>query len=286
MHKDSVTNPDTTSEITFKTFKTFGQLIEFGKNRTNPSTIDELDYSLEPHIRKNNDTLTELYQLNHYAYTYYSTNERDQTYSVEFAIPDLIINPLKQKLKEKGFWFFVSRPDKEIVPEDYDIDESECMKTETITQIVDPDELDEILEERLRWYKIDENTIGHDRFIHFLESTKPDFLYDMRDNNVFIELTQMTTPNLCSRLYSVIVEDPIIGRKSLYKELTQILREISETITYLSDAYYLGKQRRKSKKSLYKSKTKTKTPKLKPTLNKYKFKSKSKSKKYKSKLKK
>jgi hypothetical protein len=305
MHQESVIHPDTTSEKfetfeafeAFEAFKTFGQLIEFGKQRTNPSNEDALDYSLEPHIRENNDTLTELYQLNHYAYTYYSTNEHDKTYSVEFAIPDLIINPLKQKVKEEGFWFFVSRPDKEILPEDYYIDESECKETETITQEVNPDELEEILEDRLRWYKINENTIGHDRFIHFLESTDQEFLSDMRDNNVFIELRQMTTPRLCSRLYSVIVEDPIIGRKSLYKELTKILRKIFSEINYLSDDNYLGKQRRKSKKSLFKSKTpKHKQKKSKKSLKYLKSltsikslvtsklkKNKSKSKKYKSK---
>lgn len=66
-------------------------------------------------------------------------------------------------------------------------------------------------------------TIAHWRCLYSIDEPKY-----MVDDNIFNELETIATPELCEQLVGVLVQDLEIDRKTLYRELTTILNDITD----------------------------------------------------------
>ena len=215
----------------------FSDLIAFGHTRTSPtSPSSSHDPSLEDHTL-DTKILKEINDLNQYGFTFYSTNDGDKTYSIEFAIPKLLVSKLVKKLKTTDYWYAI-----------YPHNISEWEHNESIgknviahydknkihrTYLVHEENNDPHVFETGRyavrseqfpngWYRDSPTTIAFNKRIHFME--EPEIMLQW---TVFDELHQIATPEVYTELVGVIVEDPKIGRKSLYRELTKILHDIN-----------------------------------------------------------
>lgn len=218
--------------------KTLEELFAYGRNRTNPNSPEnELDPSLEAHTL-NKKIIQELFELNKYAFTYYSTNDEDKTYSVEFAIPKNIASKFIKKLKEKGYWYVV-------FPHNIGDWNNDNTIAKTIKSYYDPNKIYNTYLIRIEnsdpnvfdsgryvvrsqdypngWYRDSPTTITFNRRTHFIEDPKTMLV----EWSIFDEIKQITIPEVYTELVGVVVEDPKIGRKSLYRELTKILHDIN-----------------------------------------------------------
>jgi hypothetical protein len=217
---------------------TFDELIAYGRNRTNPdNSKDSHDPSIEEHTL-NRKTMLELFALNQYAFTFYSTNDGDKTYSIEFAIPKKFASKFAKKLKQAGYWFI-------IYPHNIgNWDNDETISNEVITHYDknkihktyliriennDPNVFDSgryyvrTPENPNGWYRDSPTTIAFNKRIYFID----DPINSVVDWSVFDEVNKIAKPEVYTELVGVVVEDPKIGRKSLYRELTKILHDIN-----------------------------------------------------------
>ena len=192
--------------------------------------------SLEDHLLSNKSELNTIRKINNFVYTTYSTNDGDKTYSIDFFILNNYSNMLIDKLRSKNFWFMT----KEYGNNNIIIDVNKELNNNTYKDYRNISEDNKHLYDSKYWkiIKKDNNiiTLEKDVDIYFLsndsiESFKItsfnddyfikelEFNYHTIDNNIDYNL-------LSKNVSYFIIEDPIIGRETLYDELLLILEEI------------------------------------------------------------
>ena len=190
---------------------------------------NESDNDLEEHTYEN---INQLLLLNKYVYTYYSTNDGDKTYSIEFAILPQYLDKLTSKLREKRYWYqtknyktdeYVSFYDKYLAKNSFYL--SEKIIDKSIYKL-----FEDSWEFPVNWKELDKFTIKKILPVHLFESIEQ-FMFNTRMNvfqQIYVDetFTNINTKLLSENIAIVMIEDPIIDRKTLYRELYNILEEI------------------------------------------------------------
>jgi len=210
----------------------YRNLLELGREQINGTIANDLEEHAE---------FDKLLSLNRYVYTYYSTNQNDRTYSIEFVVLADSMDAIVKELDKKGFWYCAKNYKTNKYIEKYDPELNNI--TEKFYMNIDEKDLDRYrlksLEYPNGWEKVITNndkgnviTISRDHKIHFLESTiikKFDSMYN--DDNYFLNMFFL--PNikdivnidlLSNNVAIIVVEDPEIDRNTLYDELLTIFQ--------------------------------------------------------------
>jgi hypothetical protein len=179
--------------------------------------------------------------LNEYVYTYYSTNQNDRTYSIEFVVLADYMDIILKELNEKGMWYCAKNYKTNEYIKKYD-DELYNV-TEKIYRNIDKEDLNmyDLKSEQYPngWEVITTNdkenmiTISKDNKIHFLESaTIKEFDSMYNNSNYFLKMSFLPNTKdivnidlLSNNVAIIVVEDPEIDRKTLYDELLTIFQE-------------------------------------------------------------
>ena len=214
----------------------YRKLLEFGLRKFDTETLNS---SIETHTLESN-ILSQLKKLNNYVFTYYSTNEDDVTYSLEFAIFADFLKPLTDILKAKGLWYmsknYKTNEYDEWFSENHDDTESEV---KTISRN-DKDKF-YINDEPMSWKIHSENTntvqIKREKYIYFLNSEWIEDSNYKQVDNLFTDLYsnhyhKSMFESLANNVGIITIEDPVIGRETLYREVYTILRDIMNPILY------------------------------------------------------
>ena len=202
--------------------------------------IKNIDYgngaSLEYNLLSNKSELETIRKINSYVYTTYSTNNSDKTYSIDLFILNTYSNMLINKLRSKNFWFMT----KEYGNNNIIIDINKELNNSTYKNYININEDNRYFYPIKYWKEIKRNnniiTLERDVDIYFLsDTTIESFKITSFNDNYFIKelefnyhsIDNKIDYNLLSKNISYfIIEDPIIGRKTLYDKLLIILEEI------------------------------------------------------------
>lgn len=202
--------------------------------------IQNIDYgngaSLEDNLLLNKSELETIRKINNYAYTTYSTNNIDKTYSIDLFILNNYSKILIDKLRFKNFWFMT----KEYGNDNIIIEINKELNNSTYKHYIDINEDNKDLYDTKYWniIKKDNNiiTLERDADIYFLsDDTIESFKESSFNDDYFIKelafnyhsIDNDINYNLLTKNISYfIIEDPAIGRKTLYDELLIILEEI------------------------------------------------------------
>ena len=192
--------------------------------------------SLEDNLLSNKSELDTIRKINNFVYTTYSTNDGDKTYSIDLFILNNYTKMLIDKLRFKNFWFMT----KEYGNDNIIIEINKELNNSTYKHYIDINEDNKDLYDSKYWniIKKDNNiiTLERDTDIYFLSDTTIEsfkkssfnddsfikelaFNYHSIDNNIDYNL-------LAKNVSYFIIEDPTIGRETLYDELFIILEEI------------------------------------------------------------
>jgi len=153
--------------------------------------------------------------LNNYIYTYYSTNKLDPTYSLEFAIQPDRLPTLLAQFKQKGFWYIAKN-----YRDDSYVEWIGKEKNETfLARLIVPDV------GRYQWDVVEKTADGfliqRKQSIFFLNDETTKSLEYNTSKNVF---EQWTAIDLKNDIAIVVVEDPVVGRTTLYDEILLMLQ--------------------------------------------------------------
>jgi hypothetical protein len=227
----------------------YNELLEIGRKQIK----GEIDNDLEEHILTSEKDREELYQLNKYVYTYYSTNENDKTYTIDFLILGDYFDELVENLREKNLWYVAINfqiPDSKLL---IHIDNSKNDERYLVqTTVLDENEFNRIIFRPLRgpesqdeslWIDVypDKATfpklIERNAYIHYLNSEyiQDEFIsegefksiqtvYEMLNEQPYIN--ENISSALVPRLARVFVEDPRVDSKTLYRTLLLILSKM------------------------------------------------------------
>ncbi len=190
--------------------------------------------SLEDHLLCNKNDLNHLKMINNYVYTTYSTNHNDKTYSLDLFILNSYSKLLIDKLKSKDYWFIFKDNNKLLINIDSNLNNSKYKETITIER-----EKALYLDKKY-WTELssNDNIVTFERYAdtYFLSNNNIDDLKKnlFSENNLLKELSfdydsedyDINYDLLVNNVSYFIIEDPIIGRKSLYNELLNILEEL------------------------------------------------------------
>lgn len=226
----------------------YKKLLKIGQRKLKGSVVNDV----ESHAK-----IDELYNINKFAYTYYSTNEEDQTMSLEFVLLAENLDAVLLKCKQRGLWYVAKRFDNDS-PVEVNVDPELSAKTETTTQQVTKLS-NMIIKSKSKnpdGWEIDrkEGPVYHlvrQTSIHFLAPSYVDnLLIEYENSDVVInwwdeqiqeasdDLTETEFIDLIPHLAIITLEDPRVGKLSLYKEVFKVLKEVSKS-----------RQSRKTKKS-------------------------------------
>lgn len=192
--------------------------------------------SLEDHLLSNKSELENIRKINNFVYTTYSTNDGDKTYSIDLFILNNYSNILIDKLRSKKFWFMT----KEYGNNNIIIEINKELNNSTYKHYIN------INEDNIDFYPIkywkeikrDNNiiTLERDADIYFLsDTTIESFKESSFNDDYFIKELEFNYHNIDNKIDYIllsknvsyfIIEDPIIGRETLYDELLLILEEI------------------------------------------------------------
>jgi hypothetical protein len=190
---------------------------------------NESDNDLEKHTYAK---INELLLLNKYVYTYYSTNEGDKTYSIEFAILPQYLDRLMNKLREKGYWYQTKnyKTGEYILCYDQYLAKNTFFLSEKIIDKSTYILFQESWEFPSDWMSLDKFKIKKVLPVYLFESVQQ-FMFNT-GMNVFRQIyvdetfTNINTKLLSENIAIVMIEDPVIDRKTLYCELYDILQTI------------------------------------------------------------
>jgi len=217
----------------------YRKLLEFGLRNFDKDTLHS---SIENHTTEE-ATLHQLAQLNHYVFTYYSTNKDDVTFSLEFAIFADFLKPLTDILKAKGLWYM----SKNYKTNEYDewlgdSDEHDAVEPEVRVIPRNHQHKYTMNNDPMSW-KIEaaasNNSLRIKRFkyVYFLNSAWIRDCNYKQDVNLFTDLYSnkhhtSIFESLANKVAIITIEDPTIGRDTLYLEVYNILRSIMNPILY------------------------------------------------------
>ena len=212
----------------------YKKLLDVGRRRIKGDAPNDLEQHAE---------FNKLLKLNDYVYTYYSTNEGDDTYSIEFIVLSSFLEPLLEKLRVRGLWFL----SKDYAPggkysEHYDASKND--ETKAISSVITASSLGRYNlksdESPDGWEVVDtssdgeKTTLRREQKIHFLES---DNIADIRTTyergNYFLNMSfvrelagQIDIDLLSKNVAVVMIEDPVVNRETLYDVLFEICGEV------------------------------------------------------------
>jgi len=192
--------------------------------------------SLEDHLLSNKAELETIRKINSYVYTTYSTNNGDKTYSIDLFILNNYSKILIDKLRSKNFWFMT----KEYGNNNIIIDINKELNNSTYKHYININEDNIYFYPIKYWKEIERNnniiTLERDADIYFLsDTTIESFKITSFNDNYFIKELEFNYHSIYNKIdYNLlsknisyfIIEDPIIGRKTLYDKLLLILEEI------------------------------------------------------------
>lgn len=201
--------------------------------------------------------LDKLLKLNNYVYTYYSTNDDDDTYSIEFIVLSKFLVPLLKKLRRKGLWFLAK--DYSVgggdVVENYDL--TRIDNTKPVSMVIDASQMARFnLKDDTNpsgWEVVstvgDKITVKREQKIHFLESDNTaDIRAAYERGNYFLNMSfirelagEIDIDLLSKNVAVVMIEDPVVNRKTLYRVLYEICKQTVK--------FQQGGASRKSRKS-------------------------------------
>ena len=192
--------------------------------------------SLEDNLLSNKSELDTIRKINNFVYTTYSTNNNDKTYSIDLFILNNYSKILIDKLRSKNLWFMT----KEYGNDNIIIEINKDLNNNTYKDYRNINENDKDLYDTKYWKEIkkDNNiiTLERDADIYFLsDNTIESFKKSSFNDDYFIKELAFNYHNIDNNIdYNLltknvsyfIIEDPTIGRKTLYHELLLILEEI------------------------------------------------------------
>jgi len=225
------------SDIDENIYNEYQKLLKFA-----PEIISDVYYNDITDLDERNE-IKELKDLNKYVYTCYSSiGTGDDTESIEFVVLSIYFDAIIEKLRENGLWFVAINYGSEgQISKNYD--QNVNNETSKISMIVNDSELNRY-EMKSNEYpngweivKNDENgkiTIERDNFTHFLFT---DNIKEIEDKytgqNYFMKrpLISKLAPKidiglLANNVAIIMVEDPVVGRKTLNNVLLKIFKEV------------------------------------------------------------
>jgi hypothetical protein len=246
----------------------YKKLLEIGRKRIEGTTENDLEEHAET---------DKLLRLNEYVYTYYSTNEIDRTYSIEFVVLADYMDIILKELNEKGMWYCAKNYKTNEYIKKYD-DELYNI-TEKIYRNITKEDLNlydlKSVQYPNGWEVVTTNdkenmiTISKDHKIHFLESTTIKEFNSMYNNsNYFLKMSFLPNTKdivnidlLSGNIAIIVVEDPEINRNTLYDELLAIFQEKIDFSRKSVDTKKGGRRKRSRKLNKKLGKQKAKRPK-------------------------
>jgi hypothetical protein len=192
--------------------------------------------SLEDHLLSNKSELNTIRKINNFVYTTYSTNDGDKTYSIDLFILNNYSKILIDKLRSKNFWFMT----KEYGNDNIIIEINKELNNSTYKEYrnINKDKRDFYPIKYYKEIKRDNNiiTLERDADIYFLsDNSIESFKKSSFNDDYFIKELEFNYHNIDNKIDYIllsknisyfIIEDQIIGRKTLYDELLLILEEI------------------------------------------------------------
>ena len=215
--------------------KTYSELLKFGQSLLDKDDLLD-ESSVEEHLSNDTESLKQMKDLNKYVYTVYSTNEGDKTYSIEFFILASAVDEVLKKLKEKDYWYIAKNYSTNEIFENIG---SNNKDTEEQRIQIPLSEVSRYNIDRDVWSwhiesqdsKQNTTILRRQAPIYFLSPSQVDFLREEYTEGNYETITYEghTFEDLLPQLAVVTVEDPIIGRKTLYTEVYDIIKNIKIT---------------------------------------------------------
>lgn len=168
---------------------------------------------------------SQLRYLNYFMYTTYSTNKGDKVLSVEGVLPLNVFKSVETKLLQEGYWYLAVNPlDKavhgiKILQED-EYDQSVAMYTSF--RLVDQEQRNRMYDTWYQICKIEDKMLMVNDSIHIHLLNPRANITDMISDET-LEYTSEELFRGPNPLVSLVVEDPVVGRISLYKKLAMFL---------------------------------------------------------------
>jgi len=216
----------------------FKKLLRIGQRKLDGSVPNDV----EDHAIRN-----ELYQINKYAYTYYSTNEEDDTMSVEFVCLAKNVSDVLKKCKQRGFWYVTKRFDNDS-PVEVFVDKHNYANTKKVTQqVLNISKLHMKTAKNPDGWEIDRqdgskyHLVRHVS-IHLLDPLYVQNLLTEYETSKMVQdwwkeqieeasddLNEEEFMSLIPHLAIVTVEDPRVGQTTLYRDIFESLQEVKMT---------------------------------------------------------
>lgn len=207
--------------------QSFSELLDRGRKNFDISSGINLTGLEESTM--NSTFVEQLKDLNNYMYTTYSTNEGDKTLSIEGIIPLNLFYKIEPQLQRQGYWYIAASPlDNQIyginlIPSDeFDSERANMIYLQWVNN------RDIGLFNR-QWNKVcstdNMQLLMNDKIsIHFLPPDNSNLLLHDYISNETLEYTDESLYHGNNPLINVIIEDPIVGRISLYSKLYKFLQ--------------------------------------------------------------
>jgi len=233
--------------------KEYLNLLDIGRKKITGQLPNDLELS------EDEPAIQELYQLNDYVYTYYSTNLDDSTFSIEFLFPTEKVKELLVLLEAHDFWYMCFTRKTTSCPKGLieKIDKRRWNKKEEKEEVVYKEvkdryastwHMDEEQTKQLQT-KFNRNDIflyKQMQYIHFLnQSSRKNFIQPENiESRIKEYLREIQSPNmkpsnikiLSQNLSSIIIEDPRIGEDNLYRSLLPIVRRLMRPFIYSANS--------------------------------------------------
>ena len=210
----------------------YKKLLEVGRQRIKGEASNDLEQHAE---------FNKLLKLNDYVYTYYSTNEDDDTYSIEFIVLSRYLVPLLNKLRQKGLWFLAKDYGSlggDIV-ENYDKKKND--ETKPVSMVINASQLNRFIlkddKNPSGWEVISKHgnqiTIEREQNRYFLESDNiAGIKKEYESGNYFLNMSfireldgDINIDLLSQNVAVVVIEDPNANQKTLYDVLFGICKQ-------------------------------------------------------------
>jgi hypothetical protein len=209
------------------------ELLDNGRQKL----LGTIENDVEDHLLSNPHYYNQMLELNRYVYTYYSTNSRDLTQSIEFIVLSDVLDKLIEKLNEHGYWYIAKK-----------YNDNTCINIgENIDKTIP--ELRLVSYEQLPRYRLksetnpdgwkivskktEEVTIERRAKIHFLDSEMLHCLIKKYNENLFDDYFDNNYfDGIYNNLSVITIENPSMHSKDLYLNLIDIVRPLVGPILY------------------------------------------------------
>ena len=221
------------TEAQTKTLEKYTELLEIGRKKL----LGLIENDVEEHLLNNHHIYNQMLELNRYVYTYYSTNSRDLTQSIEFIVLTEVVDKLIEKLKYHGYWYIVKKYNDNMC---INIGENVDKKIPEVCMV----SYEQLPRYKLKsemnpdgWKIVTKKTehavIERRAKVHFLDSEMLHCFIKKYNANLFDDYFDNNNFDSIYKNLSVItIENPSIHNKDLYLNLIDILRPLVGPILY------------------------------------------------------